>query len=86
MLFCASADKLLGNCTNENHHVFKADSVKYFDYIFESSAFNAEAPKTRLFYHLKKVNSYANFAYYSNHSVWGKAKKKNHEFFVTTLP
>lgn len=54
MLFCASADKLLGNCTNENHHVFKADSLKYFDYILETSAFNAEGPKARLFYHPKK--------------------------------
>lgn len=82
--FCANADKLTGNCANENHYVFKADSVKYLDYILETSASNAEAPMTRLFYHLIKVNSHINFAYCSNHSDWGKANKP-HGFFVTTL-
>lgn len=74
MLFCANADKLAGNCANENHYIFKADLVKYLDYISETSAFNAEAPMTRLFYHLKKVNSHINFAYYSNHSDRGNKK------------
>lgn len=74
VLFSANADKLAGNCANENHHIFKADSVEYLDYILETSAFNAEAPMTRLFYHLKKVKSHINFAYYSNHSDLGKAK------------
>lgn len=73
-LFCANADKLAGNCANANYHKFKADSVKYLDNISEISAFNAEAPMTRLFYHLPKITSHINFVYNSNCSDWQKAK------------